>query len=127
MRVILIFLLLVGCTRLKTVSTKELDLRNLSGEWHSDNSSLLNIYCTGAMSFEINTYYFPFFWEPWKHTSSGDYISEVHEDHFRVEPFGRKFKVDKWPYQDGKRVLMVLDGRTWVRNEVQKCTPTSGP
>lgn len=121
MKFCLIVLLLISCTRLKNVPSKDLELRDLRGHWTSENNSWLNISCSGAMSYEIISYYFPFFWEPYKNTGSGDYISEIHEDHFRVEPFGQKYKIGKWPYQDGKVVRMVVDGRTWTRKSEESC------
>lgn len=109
-----------ACSSIQTVSTNELELRNLVGEWRSSEGSQLNIYCSGAVSYEIKGYY-PLIGET-KSTCSGCVINEIQSDKLILGPIiATKFKVTRWPYQDGNIVKMVAEEINWVRESVRPC------
>ena len=110
-----LFLSFIGCSSFHTVPGKELESKELVGSWSTGDSGL-NIYCTGAISFDIKHSVFPILFDNAHHTCSGCVVNKINSDHLLVGPFiTSKLKVTKWPYHNKEKVQMVLEDQTWTR------------
>ncbi|WP_347359120.1 hypothetical protein [Bdellovibrio sp.] len=112
-------LLLNACAIFHTASKAELESQNLIGEWHSASGSRLNIYCSGALSYEINRYT-PFLGET-KSSCSACSVKEIQPDQLILGPVDGTFKISRWPYRDGDTIKMVAEGDTWLRESTKAC------
>lgn len=118
--VLLSVMLLNACSSFQTVSKTELENWNLPGDWRSTSGSRLEIYCSGAVSYEIKGYN-TLIGET-KSTCSGCSVKEIQSDQLILGPMiTTKFKVSRWPYREGSLIKMVAEDNIWTKESTRSC------
>lgn len=117
---LVLLLLLSACASFKTVSSAELESKNLVGEWHSEQGSRLSIHCSGALSYEMSEYT-PFIGQTTSSCTACS-VNSIQADRLILGPVtSAKFKVSRWPYNDGGVIKMVAENETWVKESGKSC------
>jgi hypothetical protein len=100
----------------------ELQARNLLGEWKSNYSSL-NIYCSGAVTFQLRQPGSLLFGADNATSScSGCVAQAVDEKYLILGPLIKtKIKINKWPYEEDGLTKMDAEGTTFERVTEVRC------
>nr|BFD66680.1 hypothetical protein HAGR004_17020 [Bdellovibrio sp. HAGR004] len=80
----------------------------------------MSIYCSGALSYEINRY--TSFLGNTKSSCSGCSVNEIQTDQLILGAIIKDtFKVSRWPYSDGDTIKIVAEDDIWIKESAKPC------